>query len=322
MAELTTRPYHDTDAEALAELLNAVDRAAGGHPGYTVEEVRSFATTLVRDPATDSRVVVTGDGAIVAGAMVATPPDGGFRVDLSGGVRPEWQGRGLGRDLLAWQIDRAREIHADRAPTDSWETHADALLGNDSALRLFERLGLTPARYWFDMVAPTRSAEELPASPLPAGLTVATYQADREKDLHEAHMEAFLDHWGFQRRALDEWAPLSVRSEDFLPDLSLLALDGHDIAGYVLSYRDTDPKRIYLGQVGVRRPWRRRGLAAALLSQVLARAARDGFDMAWLGVDADSPTGAGGVYERVGFRNDHRAVTYSLELPPAEPASY
>jgi hypothetical protein len=37
-----------------------------------------------------------------------------------------------------------------------------------------------------------------------------------------------------------------------------------------------------------------------------------------LGVDADSPTGAVGVYERVGFQVEHRAVTYAVtELPTA-----
>jgi mycothiol synthase len=31
-----------------------------------------------------------------------------------------------------------------------------------------------------------------------------------------------------------------------------------------------------------------------------------------LGVDADSPTGAVGVYERVGFQVENRAVTYAV----------
>jgi ribosomal protein S18 acetylase RimI-like enzyme len=105
-------------------------------------------------------------------------------------------------------------------------------------------------------------------------------------------------------------------SADFLPELSSIAFDGDEIAGYVLGYRDADPTRLYIGQVGARRPWRRRGLAAALLSQVLHSARAAGKDFASLGVDADSPTGAVGVYERVGFTVEARAVTYSRTLTP------
>lgn len=72
---------------------------------------------------------------------------------------------------------------------------------------------------------------------------------------------------------------------------------------------------MYIGQVGVRRPWRRRSVAAALLAEALAAAAAAGKATASLGVDADSPTGAVGVYERVGFATVTRWVTYSLSLP-------
>jgi ribosomal protein S18 acetylase RimI-like enzyme len=170
---------------------------------------------------------------------------------------------------------------------------------------------MTPVRYWFDMVAPTESA---PAVALPDGLRSAPYRPAYEKDLYEAHMEAFADHWGFQRRGYEDWTTLTVRSETFLPELSALAFDGDEIAGYVLSYEDADPARLYIGHVGVRRPWRRRGLAGALLRRVLDSARAAGKDFASLGVDADSPTGAVGVYERVGFSVATRAVTYSRPL--------
>jgi ribosomal protein S18 acetylase RimI-like enzyme len=127
-------------------------------------------------------------------------------------------------------------------------------------------------------------------------------------------VEAFADHWGSQRRDYSDWVTLTVGSEGFLPDLSVVAFDGDEIAGYVLSYRDADPERVYIGQVGVRRPWRRRGVAAALLAQVLRDAAAAGFATASLGVDADSPTGAVAVYERVGFTVENRAVTYAAPL--------
>jgi mycothiol synthase len=311
--ELTSRPYRAGDGAALAELFNLIDAAAGGHPGFTGEMVGEFFG-LARDPAADSRVTLSGDR-VVAAAVVPTPPGGGFRVDLWGGVHPDWRGRGLGRDLLGWQLARSREIHRAVAADAPWEAHVGALIDDKATLRLCERFGMRVARYWFEMVAPTTP----PAVPVPVGLRVTAYDGALESALHEAHMEAFADHWGYQRRPREEWVRLSVGSEDFDPSLSRVAFDGDEIVGYVLSYRDAAPDRLYIGQVGTRRPWRRRGLAAALMAQVLAAAGAAGKRTAALGVDADSPTGAVGVYERVGFAVESRAVTYALPLAAEDP---
>jgi ribosomal protein S18 acetylase RimI-like enzyme len=54
--------------------------------------------------------------------------------------------------------------------------------------------------------------------------------------------------------------------------------------------------------VSVRRPWRRRGLARALLASSLVGARADGFTSASLGVDTESPTGATDLYRSLGFR--------------------
>ena len=51
-------------------------------------------------------------------------------------------------------------------------------------------------------------------------------------------------------------------------------------------------------------------LASALISASLAAAVADGKSSASLGVDADSPTGAVGVYERLGFEVKHKFVSY------------
>lgn len=307
MGQLSTRRYQTSDASALADLWNVIARHAGGHAGFSSEDVRSMLAGMMRDAETDSRVVFVPDGTLVAAAVTPTPPAGGFRVDLMGGVHPAWRGQGIGRELLGWQLSRAAEIRRAEAPDARWEAHAGTLLGDESAVRLFRRFGLTPARYWFDMVAPTAQA---PALPLPDDLRVTTYSIEHEKALHAAHSEAFADHWGYQRRDLEQWATMTVRAETFLPDLSLLAFAGDELAGYVLSHTDADPGRVYIGHVGVRRPWRRRGLAAGMLARVLRAATGSGRGTASLGVDADSPTGAVGVYERVGFTVEARAVTY------------
>jgi ribosomal protein S18 acetylase RimI-like enzyme len=305
-----TRRYEPADAAAVAELVNLVTRHAGGHPGAAVEELAAYLATTVRDLGADTRLVLNADGELVAAAAVISPPDGGTLVDLFGGVHPRWRGRGLGRELVRWQLSRAAEIHRAVAPDRAWDVQLDVVTGDEDAVRLLERFGLTPARYWFEMVAPAGPVAAL----VPDGLRVEPYTAARERDLHAVHMGVFAGHWGFQHRPFDRWAPMTVRSELFRPDLSVLAFDGDQIVGYVLSYGDADPDRIYIGQVGVESRWRRRGVAGGLLAWVLRAAGEAGKRRAGLAVDAGSPVGAVGVYERVGFTVESRAVTYSAPL--------
>ena len=307
VAELTTRGYRPEDAAALAGLYNVLEQAAGGHPGFTAEGIGSMVETMVLEPERDSRMLFDPAGNLVASGVVPTPPEGGFRVDLMGGVHPDWRGRGIGRDVFGWQLARAAEIHRATAPDAEWQAETGAILGDDSAIRLFERLGLTPVRYFFEMTAVTKQA---PPPVIPAGLTSVVYQPELEKALYEAHMEAFVDHWGYQRRPYEPWATMTVRSASFRSDLSRVALDGGEIAGYLLSYDDASPDRFYIGQVGTRRAWRRRGLAGALLTEALSAGAVAGKGVVALGVDADSPTGAVGVYERAGFDVEVRWVAY------------
>jgi ribosomal protein S18 acetylase RimI-like enzyme len=311
--ELTQRGYQPSDAPAVSEFFDIVEEAAGGRGGTTPEYVESLVKGMVHDPATDTRLLFAPDGTLVAAALTPTPPEGGFRVDLMGGVHPRWRGRGIGRELLGWQLERAAEIHRAVAPSTHWEIHVGANTPDEETLRLFRRFELTPVRYWFEMLASTGQVGPVP---LPDGLRVMTYDAAWEQDLYTAHTEAFLDHWGYQRRELDEWAGMTVRAEGFAPDLSMIAFDGASIAGYVLSYAGPDPDHLYVALVGVRRLWRRRGLAAALLARVLTAAHAAGRKTVSLGVDAGSPTGAVGVYERVGFTVSREAVTYARPLPP------
>jgi mycothiol synthase len=310
MGELTIRPCTPRDAVAVTDLLNATVRHAGGHPWFTSELITGLLAVAVRDPAADTRLYLDGDR-LVAAALVGTPPPGGFRVDLMGGVDPRWRGRGIGREVFGWQAARAREIHQEAPAERGWVAETNAMAADEPALRLFKRFGFEPVRYFFEMVAPTGSAAE---AALPAGLRAQPYRPDLAEALYEAHREAFADHWGYQARGSDAWRPLTVEAETFRADLSRIAFDGAEIAGYVLSYVDPSPDRLYIGQVGTRRAWRRRGLAAALLSQVLAAGARAGRRWAALGVDADSPTGAVGLYERAGFEVESRAVAYHAPL--------
>ena len=309
--DLTTRPYRDGDAASVADLMNAIAAAAGTHAYQTETNVRDdMASGWVADPETDSRVFVAPDGSLAGVALVPTPPPGGERIELVGGVHPNHSGQGLGADLLTWQIDRAGQIREAVAPEAAWYVEAYAQDVETKAIRLFERFDLKQTRFYFDMDAPLSG---VPAVAMPEGLRAEAFTADREEALHAAHMEAFSDMWGFQPRPFDLWVAMTIRSQTFRADLSRIALDGDEIAGYVLAYDSVDG-RMYIGQVGTRRPWRKRGVAGALLSATMRAAAAAGKTAATLGVDAASPTGAGAVYERIGFTVTSRAASFRRYL--------
>jgi mycothiol synthase len=319
--DVLTRGYEAADAPALAELMNLIEEHAGGRPCYLADELQELISALVRDPARDSSMLFGPGGELVAAGFTTTPPAGGHRIYLTGGVHPRWRGRGIGRAVLGRHLARAMEIHDELAPDAAWTAESRTPLGGEDAARLYRRFGMTPLRYWFEMAAPTAGAAALA---VPPGVRVAAYSAEHEVALYSTHMEAFADNWGHQQRDLASWVALTVRSTRFLPELSRLAFEGGELIGYVLTYRHPEPDRVYVGHVGVRRPWRKRGLAGAMLADVLAAAGRAGYKQVALDVDADSPTGAVGVYERVGFAVELSSVSYSIPIgdrPHGAPAT-
>ena len=92
--------------------------------------------------------------------------------------------------------------------------------------------------------------------------------------------------------------------------------DGDQVAGAIITYPEVEENerfgrgRVYVAEVSVRRPWRRRGLARALLAGSLVAARDAGFTSAALGVDTDSPTGATALYESLGFTPERTSTAY------------
>ncbi|MFE0463151.1 GNAT family N-acetyltransferase [Kitasatospora sp. NPDC058965] len=310
MDEFLARPYRLEDAAPVAELLNTVSAAAGGHLELPAAAIENVVRTEVADPSRDTRVITDAQGRVLAVGLVRLPPGGGFRVGLEGGVHPDRRGLGLGRALLAWQLDRAAELHAGAAPGTPWLAEVDTGVRDAAAVRLYERLGFAVERFFLEMIAPVPAPA---AAPPVVGLRIVPYGPDRERALHAAHRAAFGGSWGYQERTFESWAGLTVRSATFLPELARLALAGDEIVGYVLPYADA-PRALYLGQVGTAAPWRRRGVAGALIADVLGAAGRSGYTEAALETDADNAAGASGVYEKAGFAVRHRVVVYRKPL--------
>lgn len=95
-----------------------------------------------------------------------------------------------------------------------------------------------------------------------------------------------------------------------------MAWDGEEVAGAVLNviYAEENEalgrRRGWLDSVFTRRAWRRRGLARALIVRSLHVLRDRGMDVAALGVDADNPSGAFGLYESAGFAPTERFISW------------
>lgn len=306
------------DVDALVELDAAI--AAADHPEWTEtrEEVEEELTHSWVDLDRDS-VLAEVDGQVVAfGLQVAPPePETIVRSIAFGGVRPSHRGRGIGRELLAWQRGRGRQHLA----ASSLELPGWILLyveeRNTGGLRLAERAGMPLVR-WFTKM--TRDlTQPIPDLPVPEGLRFVTPTADDSARIHAAKNASFRDHWGSQPSTEEGWR--SMMSQPTLRlDLGVIALDGDDVVGFVLTdvYPDDFEAQGYRGGyiplVGVVREWRRRGVAPALLAAAMRAHRAQGFEKVALDVDSENPSGALGLYTGMGFVPETRSVAFVEEF--------
>jgi mycothiol synthase len=231
---------------------------------------------------------------------------------------PEWRGKGIRRAMLHQNEHRLRRIaaeHPDGGPRffESWaadsEVHWESLL---------VEAGYEGVRYGFEMVRP--DLENIPDLPLPAGLEVRPVEPEQIPPIWEAAKEAFRDHWGYSE---DEWERELAgwrEAPTFQPHLWQVAWDGDQVAGMVQNFIDQaqneeyDRLRGYTEGISVRRPWRRQGLAKALIARSFHLLKDLGMAEAALGVDAQNPNGALQLYKSMGFQEVKRHTTYLKEL--------
>ncbi|MFC1439451.1 GNAT family N-acetyltransferase [Streptacidiphilus sp. N1-10] len=325
----TWRPITVDDTDTFLRLRHALAEAddTGDHLGRD-QVTETFASSYIDFPR-GSVGVFTEGGEVEGGEMVAycylqarTAADPVHEFRMSGGVHPGHRGRGLGTRLLEWAADAVVPLHLERFPQAPLSLNIGTLVGHTAMEQLFADQGYQQRR-WFNTMR-IDLGRELPGAPLPEGVTVRTFAPECSEDARTVRNEAFRDHWGSTETSPEIWQQVTGGSA-FRPDLTVVAYQDGEPLALVLTeefdeYRAATGKRdLYIGLVGTRRSARGRGLASALLTQVLARARAEGFDTASLGVDADSPTGALGLYQRLGFRAEQVWVVQSKPIGVGAP---
>lgn len=305
---MTRRRATLADLPEVLALAQATDLAVLGETDWTEDELREEweGYDLERDV-----FLIDLDGRLAAYAAVDHRGDGRFSAD--GYVHPELTGRGLGSELLRLTEARAREEpvpHGTRAYLQN-----ATLRGMPGIDELYRAHGYHVERHFWRMVT---DLDREPEVTVPEGIEIRLARDPEERQLlHQVIEDAFDDHWESRRRPYEEWAKRVFDVAGFDPTLLWVATAGDEVAGANLCYWKRNGDWGWVGSLGVRRAFRRRGIAEALLQTAFLELWRRGERRVALGVDAQSPTGATRLYEKAGMSVLFEAIVYEKELRAA-----
>jgi len=312
----------DADFVGMTATLNASDAADGNDRVATVEEISTNYQHLNNSDVRHDLLLAEVKGEIVGYARIQWDRNeaGEYIYTHFAFLRPEWRRKGIGTAILGWAQGRLRELardHKEPGPKLFESFTSDTALGTQA---LLDKAGYKVVRNGFEMVRP--DLENIPDFPLPAGLEVRPVLPEHYRTIWEADVEAFRDHWGFAGPNETHYQAFLTNKVTFMPELWKIAWDveKNEVAGQVKGFINHEENRVhghlrgYAEFISTRRPWRKRGVARALIALILHEFKARGLKEAALGVDAENPTGAVQVYKDCGFKVTKKFMTYRKEI--------
>jgi mycothiol synthase len=316
------RPLALADVEAWAQLLAAVEEVDRTGEHYSAADLAEAMGDPEVEVGKDFVGAVDPDGQLVGYWAVQPrgPVAGQYTVEMQGAVLPARRGQGIGTTMVAGMIERATQVRDERGPDLLGRLVTTGGTSDAEQAALLGAAGLLGERWTFVMRAALDAVP--PARPVPDGYQVRPYDRSVDDAVREAHNAAFLDHPGFTPLSEARWRQSVTESRNFRPDVSFVATtDGSaDVVAYVQTaefeadFAATGRREAYVAKVGTLREHRGRGLAGALLGHALQAYREAGYDESALAVDSQNPTGALGVYRRVGFTVESRFTNYVLRV--------
>jgi mycothiol synthase len=307
------RPPQDDDADEVVAFANEECVAFIGVPVIDADWLRDRWTAPGVDRDLDFAVVELPNGELCGFLSVESEPPF-VEVFALGIVAPAFHGLGLGGAIVSETERRARRFEALADPSARMLIHAGTLAGEPRAAALMSSRGYREVRR-FELRRIDFAGEPPPPADV-EGITVRGFRPEEARQLYEAHVEAFSDHWGEGQETYEDFRHHLLDSSDFNGGLWFVAWDGDELAGYIGAQAKSreDPTLGYIAVLGVRRPYRRRGLGKTLLLHAFEALHARGLRGADLHVDADSLTGATGLYAKVGMTAHPRFATWEKEL--------
>jgi mycothiol synthase len=304
----TARPAVREDADQLWPILAAVDVVLTGEANMTLNDFLGDWEGI--DLATETMVVLDPDGTPAGYADLDNRAH--VACVIYAYVHPSRWGLKIDDYLLAWGEQRARELGRNAPEGARIVARSFVNEKHVEGMAAVEARDYQPVRVTYTMKIDL--IEPPPPPTWPEGIAVRTF-VPGEDDLaaFEANEEIFADMWQRPPATLEHFLS-KQRRPYFNPDLWFLAMAGDEIAGLTLA--DNIDGKGWIENVGVRRRWRRRGIALALLLHAFGALYARGITHIGLSVDAESPTGAPRIYQRAGMELDQSYRLYELELRP------
>lgn len=291
----TSRPASPGDLDAIVRLVDAVDLHDAGMTDPVRDELRWEWSAPRFDLARDARVVVDGGGELVAYADVHAQ-DPSVQVRSWTQVHPEHRDAGVTEATLDWIEAHARSLLP-------WDVRATPLRHGGPATDhhtadLLRGRGFTNVRTFRQMARVVGTDEPEPRDV--EGIAFRTSEPGRDdRAIFDVDDGAFREHFGYEPSPFEEWREHWFSDENYDPTLVFLAFDGDRAVGLNLTLIEEGIG--WVGVLGVLAPWRRRGIARALLERSFGELARRGIGEVRLGVDAENPQQATLLYETSGM---------------------
>lgn len=321
VSELAWRELSAADLPTLHALVSRIEDTDNPPYRSTIEDLSEYFDSGHHHLGTGA---FSPDGALRAFAFVRLRKGSVsmLRIIGSGGVDPDFRGRGLGSQLIGWQVENGTAlIRADgrglpgRIIMHVDEDHADL----DLAAR---EHGFAPTRWYAEMRRDLRA--EVPEFSLPRYISIEPWTPQMDEAVRQAHNKAFVDHWDAQPRTAEAW---SQGRTYFAPEWSFIALDKSSdrakVIGYLLSSRyEQDWPALgwsegYTELLGVLPEYRHQRIATALLAHAMAAYRESGMEFAGIDSEADAPEDLGGPYGELGYEVMRRSAMYTIEVEPA-----
>ncbi len=315
---LTCSPATVDDAAELSALFNEIaeaddtpERLSEGSMRHELEsyfDPPELRTVVVRD---DQRVIVAYATVYSRRAEAEE-----MRAYVNVYVAPSWRDGGLEDPLTDWAIDGAAAALAD-APVERRFVCAWLYKKQAESSARFAARGFTPVRHWWEMECPL--GHEVVTRP-ERGFEVVPWDDELDDATRLVHNAAFADHWGSTPMDASTWTKQLGGNPNFRPDYSFIALADGEPVGYASGeeypedWESAGRSEAWIAGLGVAREWRKRGVATALLARSMEAMRNSGIEMAMIGVDSDSPSGAQHLYRGVGFITKIKGITWQLEV--------
>ncbi len=328
-------PGDPADVARLTVLLRAHEKEGRGWAGAAEEDV----LVEVSEPGlrTRSNVVVRdADGLVRAWGSVHDRAGGRMLLlhvverGLADGVA-----RACSDVLVEWAVGQAREVGAARG-LEVQQIDTGAFGGDERQAGWLRAAGFERVRTWWQMSRAVHP-EEASLVPDPAGWErtekgvrlrlvrrAGSGMPDEDdlRDVHDVLEEAFADHFNSWEETFEEFLHRLREDPGHRWDHWWLAelVDGSEpravgaLVGTV-SEGGHGPDGSYVSYIGVREAARGRGVAKDLLRTIIADAAARDRDRVGLEVDADSSTGADGLYGSLGWRTKYVTESWHRDVP-------